>query len=225
MREFEHMFRQKNSSFLGSGEQPRIVNAGGVIRANVTVENACLLFLQVSSYSSGLFRLEFPNSHRNRGNLDFLDRFLILRNAGSTSSGNLAKIHHSQALISSLNCRLVGLSESRFQVPPVIRAAPTWETIPNAMLAGKPMRGIWFNRTAERFKRRSGEQPDPMEFAEAATVRLTPLPCWGHLSPGDQRKRLRSLIRGGGPTWCVGGARSRHHLFGRAARVPQRMLW
>ena len=65
----------------------------------------------------------------------------------------------------------------------------------DAMLTGKPMRGTWFNRTAEWFERRSGGQPDPMEFAEAVEVRLTPLPCWDHLSPCDQRRRLRSLIR------------------------------
>jgi REP element-mobilizing transposase RayT len=64
-----------------------------------------------------------------------------------------------------------------------------------ALLEGKPLEGLWFDRTQEYSARRRGEEHKRDRFATPETVTLSPLPCWEHLSPEDQKKKIAELIR------------------------------
>lgn len=61
-------------------------------------------------------------------------------------------------------------------------------------LLGEPIRGLWFDRTAELAARNRGECFDRLKFATAEIFELSPLPCWSHLSPEDYRSRVATLI-------------------------------
>jgi len=63
-----------------------------------------------------------------------------------------------------------------------------------ALLDGEPLVGHWFDRTREHIARRRGAELDPLQFAEAETVLLTPLPCWQHLPPEVYRRRVAELV-------------------------------
>ena len=64
-----------------------------------------------------------------------------------------------------------------------------------ALMEGKPLEGLWFDRTKEYGARRRGEEPERERFATRETVTLSPLPCWEHLSPEKQRELIAALIR------------------------------
>jgi len=64
-----------------------------------------------------------------------------------------------------------------------------------ALLENKPLEGLWFDRTQEYGARRRGEESERERFATRETVTLSPLPCWEHLSPEDQKKKIAYLIR------------------------------
>ena len=64
-----------------------------------------------------------------------------------------------------------------------------------AILSGRPMKGIWVNRTAHyNAGRRKGKRPSLIDFEEEETLTLSPLPCWSHLSPEAYRERVRDLV-------------------------------
>jgi REP element-mobilizing transposase RayT len=63
-----------------------------------------------------------------------------------------------------------------------------------ALLEGKALEGLWFDRTQEYGARRRGEEHERDRFATSETVTLSPLPCWEHLSPEDQKKKVADLI-------------------------------
>jgi putative transposase len=62
------------------------------------------------------------------------------------------------------------------------------------LLAGEPIRGLWFDRTAEYAARNRGENFGRLEYATEEVFELTPLPCWAHLSPEAYRESVASLV-------------------------------
>jgi len=64
----------------------------------------------------------------------------------------------------------------------------------HALLDGKPLSGHWFDRTSEYAARLRGEGVDPLQYATAESVTLSPLPCWEGLSPEAYRRRVADLV-------------------------------
>ena len=56
------------------------------------------------------------------------------------------------------------------------------------VLSGEPVRGTWFDRTAEHRAKLRGEDFESRHFATEETVELSRLPCWRHLSPETYRE-------------------------------------
>ena len=74
-----------------------------------------------------------------------------------------------------------------------------------ALIDGKPMSGMWYDRTieydtnrqAERKAARSGTPVEPIErgaFMTPYEVKLAPLPCWKHLPTAEIRKRVAAMV-------------------------------
>lgn len=63
-----------------------------------------------------------------------------------------------------------------------------------ALTAGLPLKGAWFDRTQEYVARQRGETPGPRAFATAMEVDLQPLPCWDHLGEVAVRARVKQLV-------------------------------
>ena len=64
------------------------------------------------------------------------------------------------------------------------------------LLAGESeVDGAWFDRTREHCARLRGEKVEPRQFVEAEAVRLSPLPCWKHLTPEAYRGRITEMVR------------------------------
>ncbi len=64
----------------------------------------------------------------------------------------------------------------------------------DALLDGKPLHGLWFDRSAEYEARRRGLDASSRDFASEETVILAPLPCWEHISPPERRAQIADLI-------------------------------
>jgi hypothetical protein len=62
------------------------------------------------------------------------------------------------------------------------------------LLAGEPIRGLWFNRSAEYAARNRGEDFDRLKYSTEQTFELTPLPCWSHLSAEAYRERVAAIV-------------------------------
>jgi hypothetical protein len=62
------------------------------------------------------------------------------------------------------------------------------------LLAGEPIQGLWFDRTAEYAARNRGEEFDRLKYATEQTFELTPLPCWSHLSAEAYRERVAAIV-------------------------------
>lgn len=62
------------------------------------------------------------------------------------------------------------------------------------ILAGEPIRGLWFNRTAESAARSRGENFGRLDYASEEVFELSPLPCWAHLSPEAYRQNVATQI-------------------------------
>ncbi len=54
--------------------------------------------------------------------------------------------------------------------------------------------GTWYDRTREYVLRRQQKDFSEADYTIRETVRLTPLPCWKHLSPEAYRKRIEYLV-------------------------------
>ena len=61
-------------------------------------------------------------------------------------------------------------------------------------LSGEPVRGTWFDRTAEHRAKLRREDFEPRKYATDETVELSQLPCWRHLSPEMYRELVAGLI-------------------------------
>jgi REP element-mobilizing transposase RayT len=65
----------------------------------------------------------------------------------------------------------------------------------DALLSGAPLRGIWFNRTAEYEARRCGKRVSKYEFSEELEFELSPLPAWSGLGHKEICRRVAELVR------------------------------
>jgi hypothetical protein len=64
-----------------------------------------------------------------------------------------------------------------------------------SILGGKPLKGLWFNRTAEFAARNRGEDFGRLKYAEEEEeLVLSQLPCWADLTPEQYRERIAELI-------------------------------
>jgi REP element-mobilizing transposase RayT len=69
-------------------------------------------------------------------------------------------------------------------------------TSARALLEGKPLRGVWHDRTGSYRARVGGRPYRAADFEQAETVKLTPLPCWEGESPAVLRERVRERVEG-----------------------------
>ena len=63
-----------------------------------------------------------------------------------------------------------------------------------ALVEGRLLEGLWFDRTREYEATGRGEKFDRLAYATPETIRLEPLPCWAHLSEEMYRSRVGELI-------------------------------
>jgi hypothetical protein len=64
-----------------------------------------------------------------------------------------------------------------------------------ALVDGEALDGTWYDRTSLYEARRSDPRARNQDFAVSETVKLSPLPCWRDLTPGEIRIRIRDLIQ------------------------------
>ncbi|MES1242348.1 MAG: hypothetical protein ABUT39_12075 [Acidobacteriota bacterium] len=62
------------------------------------------------------------------------------------------------------------------------------------ILAGEPIRGLWFDRTQEYAARNRGEDFSRLEYALEECFELTSLPCWAHLPAETYRQQVAALV-------------------------------
>lgn len=79
----------------------------------------------------------------------------------------------------------------------LVRSPKDWPgaSSTEALLDGKPVRGIWFDRTAEYGARRRGERFSKYTYATEEELALTPLPCWRDLPEQEIRERVAAMVR------------------------------
>jgi REP element-mobilizing transposase RayT len=63
-----------------------------------------------------------------------------------------------------------------------------------ALLEGKPLRGIWNDRTGEYNTRMRGKPFRLADYAMEETVELSPLPCWVEESEPTRRERMQEIV-------------------------------
>ena len=86
------------------------------------------------------------------------------------------------------------------------------------LLAGETeVEGTWYDRTREYVLRRQRKDFSLTDYTTRETVRLTPLPCWKHLSPENYRQRIADLIEAITEEAQVARARSGSQPFGPEA--------
>jgi REP element-mobilizing transposase RayT len=64
----------------------------------------------------------------------------------------------------------------------------------HSLLTGEPLEGIWHERKQETRARNRGKKVEPGQFETRETVTFDPLPCWQHLAPQEQRRRVARLV-------------------------------
>lgn len=64
----------------------------------------------------------------------------------------------------------------------------------DAIVHQKPLKGLWFDRTAEFAARQRGEEFGDGDYAEEEIVELTPLPAWKALSPEAYRQSVAEIV-------------------------------
>ena len=63
------------------------------------------------------------------------------------------------------------------------------------LVGGRPLRGVWIDRTAQ-YRARLKNEPTPDElFSSLETIELSPLPCWEKLSEFKRQTLVRRLVR------------------------------
>jgi hypothetical protein len=90
-----------------------------------------------------------------------------------------------------------------------------------ALLDDEPLEGLWFDRTQEYGARRRGEEHERDRFATPETVTLSPLPCWEHLSPEEQKDKVAELVREIEGEAAAQRAATGKTVLGRAAILKQ----
>ncbi len=64
----------------------------------------------------------------------------------------------------------------------------------DALIDGKPLAGIWYDRSAEYEADRRGRDVDPRAFLAEYALALEPLPCWRHLPAAEYRQRIAEMV-------------------------------
>ena len=64
----------------------------------------------------------------------------------------------------------------------------------SALVTGAPLTGIWVDRSAMYEAWRAGKSVEQQDFETEYRVRLTPLPCWSHLSPAMYQRRCAEMV-------------------------------
>jgi hypothetical protein len=102
----------------------------------------------------------------------------------------------------------------------LVRSPREWPgaTSTHALLRGEPIRGVWFDRTAEYEARRSGERVAKYDCSEDLELDLVPLPAWSHLSASDIRQRVAAMVR-----TIEHDTRTRAKQTGRSPLGPRRV--
>ncbi len=79
----------------------------------------------------------------------------------------------------------------------LVRSPRDWPGVSSteALLEGRRMVGIWFNRTSEYEARRRGERPSRYAFSTEESLRLSALPCWEGLAADQTRERVAAIVR------------------------------
>jgi putative transposase len=67
-------------------------------------------------------------------------------------------------------------------------------TCVHALLEDTPLQGLWYDRTAEWYARRRGEDFAEDKYAEKVEFELTPLPCWSDVDPEERCRRVLVLV-------------------------------
>ncbi len=62
------------------------------------------------------------------------------------------------------------------------------------LLEGKPLKGLWFDRTKEYAARIRGEDFGRLKYATEEVLELSPLPCWEDLTPEQYREQVATQI-------------------------------
>jgi REP element-mobilizing transposase RayT len=79
----------------------------------------------------------------------------------------------------------------------LVRSPKDWPgaSCVEALTAGRTIRGLWFNRTAEHKARKCRKPVGKYEHAEVETLELVPMPCLEALTPQERRARCADLVR------------------------------
>ena len=64
----------------------------------------------------------------------------------------------------------------------------------HAQLGDGTVAGTWYDRTAEYWAKKHGEEIQPGEFASTETLELCPLPCWDKLPPAEVQARVAAMV-------------------------------
>jgi hypothetical protein len=67
--------------------------------------------------------------------------------------------------------------------------------VAKALVQGKDLTGLWFDRTQEYAARNRGETFDRLKYARPEILHLSSLPCWKHLPEKIWRNLALALIR------------------------------
>ena len=67
-------------------------------------------------------------------------------------------------------------------------------TCVSALLGDSKASGTWYDRTAEWFARRRGEDFAENAYAEVVEFELEPLPCWSDLDARERRRRVLAMV-------------------------------
>ncbi|MDX1500913.1 MAG: transposase [Thermoanaerobaculia bacterium] len=62
------------------------------------------------------------------------------------------------------------------------------------LLSGRPLRGVWFDRSAEYEARRRGERVGKYTYSEEQELTLSPLPVWSRLERTEIRERVAEIV-------------------------------
>ena len=65
----------------------------------------------------------------------------------------------------------------------------------DALCEGKPLEGVWIDRTEMYAARGSGNDVDEADFEQRVELKLDPLPCWQHLDVDSYRQRVAEIVR------------------------------
>lgn len=63
------------------------------------------------------------------------------------------------------------------------------------LTAGEPLRGVWFDRTAEGKARRRGERVTRYTHSQSYELELAKLPCWSDLDDETYRQRIAERLK------------------------------